>query len=192
MIRIVFGTLLLALAVPSFAELPSYNYINGSFETVELDVGAGPEVDGDGFGIGGSFVVADNWHIVGRYSAIGFDFGVDLNRFAIGGGYHTNVSDSTTVFADLTYVNWEVDTGAVLGSVDDSGYGFAVGVRSNVTERIELQGTLSLVDLGDGGDSTSFGGAAWYAFESFSLGVSAEIDDDVTSLGIGGRFFFDN
>ena len=56
---------------------------------VELDVGrtevdevlavaALVDVDGDGFGLSGSFEVAENWHIIAGYNDLGLDFGVDL------------------------------------------------------------------------------------------------------------------
>lgn len=190
MLRLISGALVLALTVPAFADAPSYSLVNGNFQSVELDTG-GVDVDGDGFGFSGSYAVADNWHIGGGYSSVGFDFGIDLNRLAFGGGYHTNISENTSFFADLSWVNWEVDTGALLGSVDDDGYGFSIGVRSNVTENVELAGNVTLVDFGDGGDSTSIGGAAWYHFESFAIGVTADFDEDFNSYGIGGRFYFD-
>lgn len=191
MLRLITGIFVLALTVPALAEQTSYNFVAGSWQTLELD-GGGVDVDGDGFGINGSFEVASNWHIGGEYSSTGFDFGIDLNRLALGGGYHTDISATTSFYADLSWLNWEVDAGSGLGSVDDDGYGFEVGLRSNITDRLELAGAIGVVDLGDGGDDTILNGAAWYRFDTFSLGLNVEISDDITGFGIGGRFYFDN
>lgn len=190
MLRLITAAAVLAMATPAIADQPSYNFIVAGYQTVEFDNPFGGDVDGDGFAIGGSYAVAENWHIIGGYTSLGFDFGIDLNELVIGGGYHTAISDTTSAFAELAYVNAEVDAGGA-GNVDDSGFGFSVGLRSNVTERVELSGFLSYVDFGDGGDATSVGGGAWYLVnDTIEIGVTAEFDEDVTGFGIGGRFFF--
>lgn len=192
MLRLMTGVLVLALTAPAAAEQPSYNYAGVGYETLELDLGGGIDIDGDGFNVYGSAEVAEHWHVAGGYSTVGLDFGIDLNRLALGGGYHTAISDTTSFFADLSWVNWEVDAGSGFGSVDDDGYGASVGLRSNISDRLELMGKVSLIDLGDGGDNTSIAGAAWYDFDGFTLGLTAEFDDDITAFGVGGRFYFDN
>ena len=190
MLRIIAGALVLALTAPAMAQTPSYNYGQVSYQTVDLDDDFGLNVDGDGFGIGGSFEVAPNWHIVGGYSSIGFDFGIDLNQLQFGGGYHTDISSTTSFFADLLWVQAEIDTGA-FGSIDDDGLGISIGLRSNLSQLIELEGVISYVDLDDAGDNTAFGGAAWYKFtDTFALGLVANFDEDVVGYGIGGRFYF--
>ena len=191
MLRLITGVFVLALTVPALAEQPSYNFVAGSWQTLELD-GGGVDVDGDGFSINGSFDVLNNWHIAGEYSSNGFDFGVDLNRLALGGGYHSGISETTSFYADVSWVNWEVDTGSTFGSIDDDGYGVEIGLRSNITDRLELAGGIGYIDFGDGGDDTLLNGGAWYRFDTFSLGLNVEIGDDITGFGIGGRFYFDN
>ena len=42
---------LLALVAPALADGLSYNYLEGSFQRVDID---SPNIDGDGFSIGGS------------------------------------------------------------------------------------------------------------------------------------------
>ncbi|MGB5719239.1 MAG: hypothetical protein WBM34_00975, partial [Woeseiaceae bacterium] len=77
------------------------------------------------------------------------------------------------------------------GSVDDNGYGVMVGVRGMVSERLELDGNLSYVDLGDGSDGTALGASALYALsDSFSLGLAAGFDEDTTTYGLVGRVYF--
>jgi hypothetical protein len=50
---------------------------------------------------------------------------------------------------------------------------------------------MAHVDFGDGGDNTSFGGAAWYRVgDAFALGVQASFDEDVVGYGIGARVYF--
>jgi hypothetical protein len=189
MYRLITAALILALGTPALAETPSYNYVTLGWQSVTLDDGSF-DVDGDGFGVGGSFEVAENWHILGGYSSLGFDFGVDLDTLQLGGGFHTDISDTTNFYADLLWVSAEVSAPG-FGSADDDGYGLSIGVRSNVSDRVELNGGLSYVDYGDGGDGTAFSGSAWYKFtEQFALGATVGIEEDVTGFGVGGRFYF--
>lgn len=183
------GALLVVMSTPALAEQPSYDFFELTWQHVELD-DSFIDIDGDGFGLSGSVEIAENWHIIAGYSDLGLSFGADLTEFAIGAGFHTAISDNTSVYADLAWINIDVDTGT-FGSADDSGVGAAVGIRSFVTDSVELQGSLSYVDLGDGLDGTSFGAGAWYHFtDAFALGVIADFEDDASAWGVSGRFFF--
>ena len=183
------GALLVVLSMPAMAQSPEYNYAQLTWQSVSLDSSIA-DVDGDGFGIGGSFEIADNWHIVAGYSDLGFDFDIDLTEFLIGAGYHTDISTNTSFFGELAYVRAEVSQ-TVVGNIDESGVGIRIGLRSNVSESIELEGNLSYVDLGDGGDGTSVGGAAWYKFsENFAVGLTAGFEEDVNAFGLGARLYF--
>lgn len=186
------GTIMLSLTAPVMAETPSYNYGQLVYQRVDLDDDFGLNVDGDGLGIGGSFEIAPNWHIAGGYSSTEFDFGVDLNQLQVGAGYHADISPTTSFYADLSWVTAEIDTGT-FGSVDDDGIGITIGLRSNLSPQVELEGSLSYVDLDDSGDNTSIGAAAWYKLnETFALGLIANADDDVVGYGIGARMYFGN
>lgn len=190
MFRLLATATALILSAAALAETPSYNYIEGVYQRVDLDDDFGPSIDGDGFGIGGSYELAENWHIFGGYSTTGFDFGIDLNELAIGGGYHADISDTTSFYANLAYVRAEVDASG-FGSVDDNGYGLMVGLRGMVTERLELDGNLGYVDLGDGSDGTALGASALYAFtDGFSAGLTTSFDEDVTAYGLIARVYF--
>ena len=188
MFKLITVATILALSTAAQADTPSYNYGTLGWQKVTLDDGP-LHVDGDGFGIGGSFEVADNWHIVGGYSSIGFDFGIDLNTLSVGGGYHTAISDTTSFYANLLWLNAEADAGGGQ-SFDDDGFGIGIGLRSNITDRVELEGGLTHVDYGDG-NGTALSAAGWYKFtDAFSLGVTFAAEEDVLGFGVGGRFYF--
>lgn len=189
--RYLFAVPALCLAAfPAMADGFSYNYVQAGWETVDLDVSGGSDVDGDGFGVGGSFEVGDDFFIGASYGKADFDGGVDLTALQVGFGWHTGLSDKTDFVASLSYVEGEVDAPG-FGSFDDSGYGASIGVRSNVSDAVELFGAISYVDYGDGGDSTGIGGGFWYNLnETFSLGMNIATDDDVTSWGAGVRVYF--
>ena len=178
------------LAAPAMAESPSYNFIQAGYQSIDLDLGAGFDVDGDGYSLGGSFEIGDNVFVFASYGTSEFDFGVDLNQLQAGLGYHLGLTDNTDFFASLAYVDAEVEASG-FGSADDSGYGASIGVRSNVSDLIELVGEIAYVDFGDGGDSTAIGGGIWFNLtDSFALGLGAAASDDVTSYGASARLYF--
>jgi len=180
----------LLLTVPAFAEAPSYNFVQAGYQTVDLDVGGGTDVDGDGWVLGGSFEFGEDFFGFASYSDTGFDFGVDLTQLQAGIGWRTGVSDKTDFFARAAYVSVEIDAPG-FGSVDESGYGVGIGVRSNITDLIELYGEITYVDLGSGSDNTAIGGGIYFNItDNFALGLGAATDDDVTSFGASARFYF--
>lgn len=178
MTRFLVAVFALFLAVPAMAESPSYNFIQVGYQSVEIDLGGGFDVDGDGYGLGGAFEIGDQMFGFASYGKTDFDFDVDLTQVQAGLGYRTGVSDNTDFFATAAYIEAEVSAPG-FGSADDSGYGVGIGIRSNVT------------DLGDGADGTAFGGGIWFNLaDSFALGLGASTDDDVTSYGVSARFYF--
>lgn len=191
--KLLLGTALVFAMSPAFAGDLSYNFIEIGYQEAELDDDlAGFSFDGDGFGVGGSFEVGESWFVGVSYSTIGFDFGIDLDQISVGGGYHAGLSDRTDFFATLSYLSVEVSASG-LGSVDEDGYGVAIGVRSMLTDNVELNGSLGYSDLGDGADGTAFNVGALYSFtESFAVGFDIGIEEDVTLYGLGGRFYFGN
>ena len=78
------------------------------------------------------------------------------------------------------------------GNIGDNGFGVTIGARGMLTPRFELQGTVGYFDLGGGADGTALGVEGWYSFGGkFAAGVTADFDEDVTSLGLAVRWYFD-
>jgi len=180
---------LLALTAPALADGLSYNYLEGSFQRVDID---SPNIDGDGFSIGGSVELGDNAHVFADYGSTNFDFGIDINELAVGVGFHTELTPTLDFVANFAYLRLDADAnGFSLG--DEDGIGAEIGLRSMLSDRLELAGFIQYADLGDGGDDTSFRGEAWYSFaESFALGLNVGAAEDVLRYGIGARYYFGN
>lgn len=191
MFRFMSIAMLAMCAAPALADELSYNYIDLGYQAVEIDLGGGFDVDGDGFAIGGSFEGGESWHIFAGYGSTNFDFGVDLNELAIGAGYHTPISDTVDFVGELAYVTVEVEVPAGF-STDEDGIGASIGLRGMMSDVVELSGSIDYVDLGGDGE-TSFDANAWFNMSpAFALGINAGFGDDVTTYGVGVRWYFSN
>lgn len=189
MLRYITSLLIVAFAAPTVAGELSYTYIQGGYQRVELDDISGIEVDGDGYAIGGSIEVGENFHLFADYAATDFDFGVDFDQYSLGVGYHASITNNLDAVFEVSYVRAEAE---VIGfSVDDDGYGASIGVRSMLGERFELGGSVNYVDLGSGSDDTSLDGTArYYLTPAFAVGISAGVADDETTYGAALQWYF--
>lgn len=182
--------MLLVSAAPALAQGFSYNFIEGQYQRVDLDDGFF-NVDGDGFGLGGSVELSESWFMFGGYNSTSFDFGVDLDQLGIGGGWHTPLSPTMDFVASLAYVR--LDVGNSFGSFDDDGIAASIGVRTMISSNVELAGAIEYVELSDSGNDTSLNGSLLYNFTpNFAAGLNVGAGDDIVTYGVGARFYFGN
>lgn len=182
------SAILLLAGTAQAAEL-SYDYLELGWVNTDIDVPGAGDVDGDGFGIGGSYAITDNVHVFAGYQTVDLDFGVDLNALQIGAGYNRSIAPGTDFVGQLAYVDGEIDTN--IGDFDDSGFGLSAGLRHVFTPQVQAGASINYVDLDESGDETSFQVRGEYFFtDEFSAGLSLEFGDDTTTWIIGGRFYF--
>lgn len=187
MFRSLLAVLLLTFSLSVSAQGFDYNYLQLDYGNVEFD---DINVDGDGFGVSGSFEVNPDWHVFAGYQGIGLDFGIDATTIGAGIGYNTEMSQTLDAYARLSYQYIELDAPGV-SSVDDNGLGFGVGLRFRASNELELNAGINYVDLSDSGDDTAFSAGAFYDFyEAFSVGLSGSWSDDVSSYVLSGRYYF--
>ena len=191
MTRYLAAVLALFLASPAIAESPSFNFIQLGYDYVDLDLGGGLDVDGDGYALAGSFEIGENMFGFASYSDTGFDFSVDLTQLQLGLGWRTGLTDNTDFFVRAAYVEADIDAPG-FGTFDESGYGLGIGVRGNVSDLIELYGEIGYVDFGSDTGGTAVGAGVYYNLsDNFALGLGVSLEDDVTAYGASVRFYFD-
>jgi hypothetical protein len=185
------GALLLSGA-PTLADNGiSYSFIQASYQEIDVDLGGGFDADGDGYAVGGSVEINEDWFVFADYSSGELESVVDIDQLAAGAGYHSELSSKTDWYATLAYVSAEVSAPG-FGSADDSGVGVAIGVRSMISPSFELYGSVGYTDLGDGADGTAFGAGLWYTVSgNIALGVGASFGEDITTYGASVRLYFD-
>ena len=186
------GVLLLAAATSAVADI-SYDYVDGSWQRIEIDdvFVTGADVDGDILGIAGSFEVAEDWFARVAISQADLDFGFDNDQVRLGVGWKRAISNSSDVFATVDYVR--VDASSGFGSDSADGFGWSVGVRAMLTDAIELNGSLERVYLDGSSNITVVSAGGLYNFtDGFAIGFSLAREPDVVRYGIVGRYYFGN
>lgn len=169
----------------------SYSFADLAYITTDVD---GIDKDFDGWLLRGSFEPVENFFVYGRYSdqsvsIQGTDF--DGQAWALGAGYALPLNERLDLYGKVGYVSTEASAGPI--DADDDGYELGVGLRARPLDPLELEGSVTYVDLSDSGDDTAFGiGARWYIAEQFALGLEGEFSDDAETYGIGFRWAFGN
>ena len=178
----------LGVAGPAMAEEGfNYSYVELGYVKSDLD---DYNVDGDGFGLRGSYEFTKNIHAFAAYSDQDFDFNVNATTLELGAGYAWPVNPNMDLVGTASYVHAEVDAPG-FGSVDDSGLGLGFGVRARVVDVVELTGGLRYVDFDNSGSNTSFTAGGRYFFtNNLAAGLDVESDDNGTTWMLGGRFSF--
>ncbi len=187
MFRSTLATLLLVASASAGAAGFDYNYLQLDYTNIEFD---DINVNGDGFGLSGSYAVNPDWHVFAGYQEAGLDFGVDATMFAAGVGYNTELSPVMDGYARLSYQYVDFDTPGFSG-FDDNGLGFGIGLRFAASPDLELNAGIEYVDFGDGGDDTGFSaGALWKFSDAFVLGLAGSWADDASAYTLSGRVYF--
>jgi len=179
--------LLVALSASARAADFDYNYISLGYGQVDFD---NPGVDGDGFGIDGSYAISDDFHVFAGYTAADLDFGIDATTLSAGIGYNGALSEVVDLVARLSYEYVELDASG-FGSVDDNGLGLGVGLRFAASDELELNAGINYIELSDSGNDTGFeAGGLYNLTDAFSLFINGDWSDDSSAYMVGGRFNF--
>lgn len=174
----------------ALAESPNFNYVSAGYLDGDIDGD-----DADGWTFDGSTLLGENFFLSGQYQTVGnSDDGVDVdfNWLSAGLGYRTAISASTDFYGLVTYENVEVEASYRGSSIsdDENGYGLSVGIRSMVSDNIELDGRLGYIDIADESETSFTVGARYYFNNNFSLGANYTTLDGLDLVGLTARYSF--
>ena len=189
MTRSILVVILFVFSASVHAEGLDYTYFEGSYGQITFD-DALLDVDGDGFGISGSYAATDSIHLYGEYQTSELDFGVDLDFLEAGVGYHMSISETLDFVAELGYIQVEIGAPGV-PSFDEDGLTLGVALRGMIGDSLELNGGLDYVEFSDADGETRINVGFQYNFtESFSAGASGTVWDDINVYKLSARFNF--
>ena len=157
-----------------------YNYIEGRYI---LDAEADNNVDGDGFQLGGSFRIANDFYLIGSYQSLDLDFNNDIDTLKVGAGYILPIHDKWDANFSLSLVNSDTNNN------DDSGFAVSAGVRGMLTPKIEGRASVNYIDVNNSDTYITLGGD-YFVLRNLSVGVEADVSGDLDTVSIGARYFF--
>lgn len=170
------GVTFSGLATSANAADFSYNYVEGAYESFDLD-----GTDADVARLSGSYELTPKFNIIAEYATGDIDnpaggSDLDFEETAIGLGYHTGIAPQTDVTANIKVVNQDLDFAG-----DDTGYSVGVGVRHWLMDKVEVDANIDYIDVNDNDDTRLKVGARYYINEAISAGVgfstsSEEVD----------------
>jgi opacity protein-like surface antigen len=178
------------LTLPALSQA-EFNYTSAEANyllDVEFDGGMA-SVDGDGLGVGGSFEIADNFFIAGSYEDFDLDFDINGDWLEIGGGYFHELNPDLDFIATLSFVDVELSSN--FGSADDDALALGGGIRTKLSDAIEVDAMLEYFDFDEGGSDTSVELRGRYYFNpGFAIQAKMNLGADVETIAIGVRSEF--
>jgi len=174
------GAILSVLSFGALADTPSFNNIEIGYSNIDFD----GLPDFSGFEIKGSKELSENWYLAGDYTDVS-EGGFSLSLTTFGFGYKNDFSDSSSYFAEIDYARLDAD-----GGVDESGYEISFGVRSMLSNELELKAAIEYLDI-DNEDTTYLVlGSAYNFTDNMALYADYKYESDVSEYGVGVRFSF--
>lgn len=193
---------LIGTSTSAFADSPNWDKIQASYIETDIETPIDEDITMDGYAVAGSLSLSDSIFVLANFDSVGdeSDFGdVDLDSLNAGIGFNHGITESTDVFATVTYEKLEL-VGSVddLGSesFDESGYGAGVGIRSMITEFFELSVKADYLDIDDENGIRYDASAFFHLTSNLSLGVGYklydldEIDQDIDTVAATIRYSF--
>lgn len=183
----------LAMLLPISGQAAEFGYSFVDFAIVpeaETDVDDF-DIDGDGFQLRGSLAVTNTFFALVEIEALEFDPNVDFTRWLIGGGGHWPINQNLDFIARGGVMRYDVDVGRF--DEDDIGFFLGARVRAQIVQNVELEGGVDLTTAEVPGveDEIMLVGEGRYHFNSqWSAGGFLNLGDDMSQIGIYGRFAF--
>lgn len=141
-----------------------FTFIEYSKGTVDVD-----SSDDEYTSLSGAFETSGGPYVAFESTEYG-----SLDVMAVGAGVYSSVGSQSNLFGQLQYV--EVD----LGSTEETGFRLTAGLRTTISDRVELEGKVKYDDVFSETDSSFAVAARYYVTKNFSIAANydtAEIAD---------------
>lgn len=165
------------VSISAFAASPNWRFAEGGYTNAEIG-----RADFDGLDIGGTYLLENNIFVTGEYSMLD-ESGGDLDLLSMGLGYRFVINSSTDAYVGANFERADFE------GYDENGYSVNAGVRSMLTDQVEVLGEIGYYDLDDG-DMTVKAGANYYFTPRWAVGLSYEKVDDLDITQLNARYTF--
>ena len=187
------ASLLLSLSPIAIAGEFSYDYAEGTYQSISDSSISGVDLDATGFSFSGSFSLSEVIAFNAGYGSASYDTyqGVDIDStsFTFGIIGHTQVSPNTDINVGFSILNGDAEAtdGVTTISDDDTGNIIGFGLRHMLNESSELDFSFSRTDIFDDTSTTIGFGVRFYTESNISFGVGYSTGDDVDALLFNAR-----
>lgn len=163
----------------------SYSFLELGYVDTELD---NLHADGDGFTLRGSYAFNDLFHGFASYTDADYDFGISAEQFEVGGGLRFALTPKLDLVTTLSYLDVNIDLPGRRNANDDA-IALAAGLRSRVSQALELRGEVKHFNYDKGDNDTALGfGARYYFTNQFALTGDVSVADNMgTTFLLGAR-----
>ena len=184
----IIGAIFFLMAFNLQAENFSYNNINISYSSVDLEIIPGFTISGNGLDLEANIEINKNIFIPLRYQSIGYDFDVDASSYLFGIGGHMPISSTVDVFGMLQLGNYELD---VPPSFDDDVTALTVGMRTKFSSN-EIMLYFTSISMDENFEDQSGIGAKLNVplNKNTAITVRTEFLSDIETISIGAQFDF--
>ena len=179
----------------------SYSSISASFSMFSEDVpGVTEDMEGDGINISFSLEVTDNIAFLAGLgtgsadvSSGGMTVESDIDSTTFGLMYHAPASTSTDFYVGFAIIDGTVDltvNGTPQPSDDAKGNVIALGIRSMISDILEVEAFIDRSDVEDNTSSEVGAEAKYYLNTYFSVNAGYSFNSDGNSLSFGATKYF--
>lgn len=155
------------------AEGPNHTHVEGGYGYSEL---AGGLADGDGFKVGGSIQLPGNVIASASYRDFTFEEGgddADISEISAGLAYRWALGESFDLLTGASFEQIDME-----GLLDESGFGLNLGLVGRLTDKVEVAGGLSYVDISEIPSSFTVSlGVRRYITPGFAIGLDVRKSD---------------
>ena len=189
----VIGAVAALLAGPALADGFSYNNIEASFISTEIeDIEPGVDLEGDGFGISGSVEFGPTIHGFASVSGTEYEDVIDVGALSLGLGFNTSLAPALDLVTGISYERLKVEFDDFGGNREE-GVGLSAGLRGRVGDRLELSAGLKYNYFDeDVDDTTIVAGGRYYFSRAFAVGLDYSENDDGDTWALAFRYDFGN
>jgi opacity protein-like surface antigen len=177
---------------------PNYTYVQASYNWSGISPDVLSDINLNAWNLAGSMEFADHF-----YGFVGYQDGTGDNwnssMWNLGLGYKMKVAENTDWYIQGKYIDESLKyrpAGVTVINDSDSGFGFGTGVRSMVTDHIELQGGINYTMVnGLYGDGFGIAANGIYHFNDtwgVTLGYAYDWRQDfnISDINVGVRASF--
>lgn len=177
--KLLASAVLSILSFGAMADTPSFDNVEIGYANFDFD-----GFDVTGFEIKGSKEISDDFYIAGDYADVSKS-GNSLTLTTVGVGFKNDFSATSSFFAELDFARLDAD-----GGVDENGYEVTFGVRSMLTEQLEVKAAVEYLDIDDEDTTSLVLGGAYNLTDSVAVYADYKHESDLSRYGVGVRFNF--